>query len=65
MFILCMRLLEENGWVLVESHERYNERHNCVAINVYFKEQAFRAVALPAAGSRVLIFPQSSTGLRE
>lgn len=53
MFILCVRLLEEDGGVLVEAYERYNERHNCAAINVYFKERAVRAVALPAHSSCV------------
>lgn len=53
MFALCMRLLEEDGGVLVESHERYNKRNNCADINVYFKEQALRAVALPAHSSCV------------
>lgn len=38
MFILCMQLLEEDGGVLVESHERQNKGHNCAAISVYFKE---------------------------
>lgn len=48
MFILCMQLLGEDGEVLVETHERYNKRHNCAAINVYLKERAVRAAALPA-----------------
>lgn len=55
LFILSMQLLEEDGGVLVESHERYNKRHNCAAVSVYFKEWAVRAVALPAASSCVLI----------
>ncbi len=54
MFILCVRLQGEDGGVLVETHERYNKRHNCAAINVYFKEWA-RAMALPAHSSCVLI----------
>lgn len=38
MFILCLRRVEEDGGELVEADERYNERHNCAAIDVYFKE---------------------------
>lgn len=48
MFVLCVRLLEEDGGVLAEAHERCNKRNNCANINVYFKERALRAVALPA-----------------
>lgn len=33
-----MRLVEEDGRVLVEAHERYNKGHNCAAISVYFIE---------------------------
>lgn len=45
MFILCKWLLKEDGGVLVEAHERYNKRHNCAAVNIYFKEWAVSAVA--------------------
>lgn len=46
MLILCTRLVEKDGGILVEAHERYNKRHNCAVISVYFKEWAVRAVAL-------------------
>lgn len=55
MFILCVRLVEKDRGLLVEADERYNERHNCAAIDVYFKEWAVRAVVSPAQRSCVLV----------
>lgn len=60
MFVLCVRLLEENGGVPVNVNERCIKRHNCVDITVYFKVRAVRGMALPALSSCV-----HSSGLRE
>ena len=40
VYVYIVYAAARRGWrgVLVETHERYNKRHNCAAINVYFKE---------------------------